>query len=273
MIHITATWQRSITAVVAAAGMLVTGCSDDGGSGSSDGAQPASIAEVCLSVGGTLTQLSGDTWNCGDIPEPDNEEYLRINEAFAPFCKEPMGFSNGYTSAEPPTMGWACWVDDGTDETSGGDGQPATAVEEACIVVGGTYTVTDDGGWSCLDVPLDDSVTFEYADGLLAPYCSLPMIFTNGWGGDNPPLHGWSCSLPPEATAMSALEACEALGGTFVDRGPEGFTCDNAVVGTAEYYPYVDEYFNAFCDEAMVLTSGVSDDGDPLVAGWSCSQP
>jgi len=260
-------WQKSILGVVAVAAALLAGCSDDGGSNAADTSEAvteetATIVDACMAVGGTLTQQSGDTWDCGDIAEPNEVEFTQINDFLAPFCPEPLGYSNGYTSTEPPTMGWSCWVRD----------EAATSADGVCAQFDGAYEAFNDLEWSCLDVTMADDSTFGTVEESLAPYCPAPLGLSNGQLSSEPLQYGWSCSVVTLTDDITLQQACDFLHGTLETRDGGAWTCTDVPLANDGSYMLVQDFLAPRCLPPMEYTSGNLSD-DPPLAGWSCSVP
>ncbi|MDO8391183.1 MAG: hypothetical protein Q7V57_11900 [Actinomycetota bacterium] len=264
----TKNWQRSIVGVVAVAAALLAGCSDDGGSDTSDTtadttAQTATIVEACMSVGGTLTQLSGETWDCGEIPEPNEVEYTQITDFLAPFCPEPMGYSNGFTSTEPPTMGWSCWV---------AEEEAAATAEGVCAQADGAFEAFSDLEWTCRDVTMVDDSTYGNVDEALLPYCPPPLGLTNGQLSSEPLQYGWSCSVMTLTDDITLAQACEFIAGTLETSDGGAWRCTDVPLANDGSYSLVQDFLAPRCQPPMEYTSGSLGDNPPL-AGWSCSVP
>jgi len=258
-------WQRSIVGVLAVTGMVLAGCSNDGGSDASATtealtAETATIVDGCLAVGGTLTELDGGAWACGDIPEPDEVAFTQIDDFLAPFCPEPLGYSNGYTSTEPPMMGWACSVRE----------EAAATAEGLCAEFDGVYETFGELEWSCLDVTMVDDSTFGTVEESLSPYCPPPLGLTNGQLSSEPLQFGWSCSVIALTDDITLQQACDFLGGTLETRDGGAWTCTDVPLANDGSYGLVQNFLAPRCLPPMEYTSGNLGD-DPPLAGWSCS--
>ncbi|MDO8391184.1 MAG: hypothetical protein Q7V57_11905 [Actinomycetota bacterium] len=270
--HTSKNWSRTIATASAVIGLLLTGCSDDDKNPSSQVDQ-AALVEACAAAQGSISDPDGGTWECADVPVPDDAVYAELDAAFTAFCPPSLRITSGRTSADPPMAGWWCRaIEPGS----------AASVGDACADAAGNFAELNDGEWTCRDASVTDADTFDLAERALVPYCEPPLRLTSAVLSENPHTVGWSCSAvgtlttgatdSTTAATASAEAACATVGGSF-SAVSGGWTCGAVTVGALDGQAAVQAALSPFCVAPDHLTSVLENDAAPYVASWSCTVP